>query len=108
MKLAYVSGPYGAPTAYGVAQNIAKAERVGARLWQKGYAVIIPHKNSAFMDGVVSRDQFLLGDFEIIKRCDLVVMIPGWQQSEGAVWEYEVAKKYGIEIVEYQAEEAAA
>lgn len=65
-------------------QNIRRAERIALELWLMGFAVICPGKNTEFMDGAAKDDVWLKGDLEILKRCDLVVMAPGWQQSVGA------------------------
>ncbi|MBY0313648.1 MAG: DUF4406 domain-containing protein, partial [Phycisphaerales bacterium] len=33
---------------------------------------------------MVTAEQFIQGDLTIIDRCDGIVMIPGWERSEGA------------------------
>ena len=59
MLVAYVAGPYRSETIYGIEQNIQRAKRLAAELWKRGYAVICPHANSAFMDGVCDDETFL-------------------------------------------------
>ena len=81
MKIVYISGPYRAKTVWGVKQDIRHAEEYAVKYWKLGYAVICPHMNTAHLDGVVSEDFFLKGDLEILVRCDICVMIPGWQTS---------------------------
>lgn len=51
MKVVYVAGPYRGPSEWAVKCNIEAAERVAIALWQQGYAVICPHKNTAFFGG---------------------------------------------------------
>jgi len=102
MQLVYIAGPYRAPTIRGVVENIQRAEKVAIRYWQYGCAVICPHKNTALMDGSVNdndHDVWLKGDLEMLKRCDVIVMMNDWQSSEGAKAEHEFAKENGIEIV---------
>ena len=49
MKLAYIIGPYRADTIYQIKKNIEKAEETALKYWKKGYAVICPHLNTAFL-----------------------------------------------------------
>ena len=82
MRVAYVAGPYRASTPWGVHLNIEAAKAVAFELWRMGYAVLCPHANTAMMDFGCD-EVFLDGDLEILKRCDLVVVCPGWESSEG-------------------------
>jgi hypothetical protein len=100
MKIAYISGPYRADSPNGIYHNIQKARKVAIKYWGKGYAVICPHLNTAFMDGACPDHVWLEGDVEILKRCDLVVMMKGWEKSEGARHEYKVANAYMIKTIE--------
>ena len=99
MKLAFVTGPYRSKTIYGIKQNIESAEKVALELWKMGYAVICPHKNTALFDGSVPDDVVIGGDLVILDRCDVIVMIPGWKNSEGAKGEHEKAKQLGLTII---------
>ena len=74
-----------------VMRNIYRAWRVARELWGMGYTVICPHANSALMDSVAPNETFLKGDIEMLKKCDGIVMLPGWEYSAGAVREYMVA-----------------
>lgn len=101
MKVAYIAGPYRAETISGVRENIEAARWVAEEYWRRGFAVVCPHLNSAFMDGVVPDAAFIEGDLCIIGRCDLVVMAPGWQDSAGARREREVAEALRIPVEEF-------
>ena len=98
IKIAYVAGPYRGPTHHAVATNIAAARSVATHLWSLGYAVICPHLNSAFMSGVAPEETFLEGGLEMIRRCDMLVLVEGWQASEGTAREIEVAREHGIPV----------
>lgn len=98
-KVIYLSGPIRDPRgAHFVEQNIRAAEAVAKHLWQKGYAVICPHTNTRAFDGIISDEEFIAGDVEILKRCDAVVMLPGWKGSEGAVRERDAALGAGVPL----------
>jgi hypothetical protein len=98
MKLAFISGAYRADTVHGIVENIRKAEAASIECWRRGYAVICPHKNSALLDGVLPDKVWLDGDLEMLRRCDVVVMLPGWKQSAGSVKEYATADAWRIHI----------
>lgn len=99
MKLAYVAGPYRSKTINGIVQNIREAEAIAGELWKRGFAVICPHKNTALLDGIVPDQTFLDGDFVMLRRCDLVVLTPRWEESVGARAERDEAERYGIPVV---------
>ena len=99
MKVAFISGPYRGRTINEIAENIQAAEKIAKKYWQMGYAVICPHKNTAFFDGLTDDDIWLRGDLEILSRCDTCIMIDGWKDSEGAKRELKMAQKYGLEVI---------
>lgn len=99
MKVIYVSGPYRAPTEYEVGQNIRAAEEAAIKLWQEGWAVICPHKNTARLGGVVPDGVWIKGDIAMLIRCDAIYMLPTWERSEGARAEHEAAVKAGIPAI---------
>jgi hypothetical protein len=98
MLVAYVAGPYRSETIYDIEQNIQRAKRLAAELWKRGYAVICPHANSGFMDGVCDDETFLEGELELLRRSDFVVVLNGWEGSGGTRKELELAKSLGIPI----------
>ena len=99
MKVAYIVGPYRSKTVHGIVENIRRAEAIAIKYWQFGYAVICPHKNTALFDGLAPDHVWLDGDIEILKRCDVIVMTPGWENSSGSKAELEIAKQLGKEII---------
>jgi hypothetical protein len=97
--IAYISGPYRAPSIRGVQQNIERASDVAFKYWHKGYAVISPHKNTNLFDGEDDADLWIKGDLEILSKCDVIVMMKGWEKSEGARMERDFAKRNKINII---------
>ena len=82
MRIIYVSGRYRAKSVNETFENIIHARREARRLWLQGWAVICPHTNSIFMDGLNDGERWLEGDCEILRRCDAIFMLLGWEQSE--------------------------
>ena len=74
-KVVYVAGPFRAKTDYERVQNIRAAEAVAYKLWVMGFTVICPHMNTANMEGLISDEEILAGDMELLKRSDFVVSI---------------------------------
>lgn len=92
MKVVYVSRSYTGDGTDVTLKNIAFAGKVARSLWDLGYAVICPYKNTAGFEQIhdpeIPYNQFLAGDIAILRRCDAIVMLPGWEGSPGARQEF--------------------
>lgn len=98
MILVYVAGPYRAKTQWQVDRNIQAAREVGAHILEAGAYPLIPHSNTAHMDGAATDEVFLAGTMEMMCRSDGVVFLPGWEDSEGSKVERFEAKLAKIPI----------
>lgn len=106
--LVYTAGPYRDPRGIiYVESNIRQAEHVAQQLWQMGYSVICPHLNTKHFDGLpgVQSDDFIVGDLVMVERCDLVVLLPGWEASEGAKKECAHALAHGVRLMRWDRQE---
>jgi len=65
---------------------------------EMGAVPLIPHTNTAFFAGELSDEFWLDATQELLERCDGILMIPGWQFSDGAIEEREVARAFGMEV----------
>jgi len=99
MKLILISGPYRAKTEWELTENIRHAEAAAIKMWKEGWAVICPHKNSAWFGGICDDSVWLEGDLEMLRRCDAIYMLNTWHRSEGAISELKVAQRLGLEII---------
>ncbi|MDO9529250.1 MAG: DUF4406 domain-containing protein [Syntrophales bacterium] len=100
MKVVYIAGPYRAKTIFGRIINIIRARREALKWWKRGYAVICSHSNSALFDGKAPDSVWLAGGLELLRRSDIIVMLPGWKFSQGSIQEYHTAKLLGIKVEE--------
>lgn len=96
MKLIYVAGPFRAPNAWAIEQNIRRAEELALEVWRLGAACICPHTNTRFFQGAADDAVWLDGDLEILRRCDAVLLTLDWNRSTGARAEVAEASKCGI------------
>jgi len=99
MKILYIAGKYRGRNIREVQQNIEKASDVAFKYWEKGFAVICPHKNTSFFDSDIPDKVFLDGDLEILKKCDGIVMMKDWDKSVGAINELKLAKELKLDII---------
>lgn len=103
IPIIYVAGPYRAATPEGVGLNIASAYKVGTEVIKRGYGVIIPHSNTGCMERILSNvpDEFWLAmTLELMRRCDAVVLCPGWTRSTGTLGEINEARRIGLPVYE--------
>jgi hypothetical protein len=99
MQIAFISGPYRSDTLHGIHRNVDAAAEVALKYWKLGYAVICPHKNTAFFDGECPDHVWLDGYMAMMHLCDVVVMRQGWEKSQGSRDEHLMAKETGIRII---------
>lgn len=101
MKVVYIAGKYrDARGEYFVRQNIRMAEDAALFVWDHGGVAMCPHKNTAGFGGArgLSDDVWLRGDLALLQRCDAVMAIPGWEESEGAQVEVIQAESWEIPV----------
>ena len=98
MIVVYISGPYRAPTAWGIEQNIRKAEALALRVWKAGMVALCPHLNTRCFQGELPDSDWITGDLALVMRSDVVLMVEGWENSAGAKLEMERAKRHHIPV----------
>lgn len=99
--MALISMPYKGETDWETRQNIEAAAKIAALAWQRGYATICPHTNSAFFGGAVDEEVFYKGYERMVEVVDVVIAGPRWRESRGARMEVELAHKLEKEVLEY-------
>lgn len=99
----YLSGPMsGLPEA-----NYPAFAAAAERLRSQGHAVVSPHELPADCPGCSDTRQehswaeHMRVDLAALLTCDVIVMLPGWQQSRGAKIEKTVAEAVGMMVIDY-------
>ena len=84
---------------HGVDQYIHEAGILARKIWKLGLSVFSPVKNTAFFSGIDIPDRcWICGGFEILRRCDALVVHSNGSHSEGAQEEVRVAGQTGIPV----------
>jgi hypothetical protein len=89
----YLSGPMTGLPDY----NRPAFDEVAKNLREKGFAVFSPSEIGP-RDQVMSRSWYMRKDIQALLQCDAVMMLPDWEQSEGARLEFEIAKQLELPI----------
>lgn len=100
MKLVYIAGPFSGATPWDIEQNIRRAEVVGLKVAKAGAMPVIPHANTRFFHGQCTPEFWYEGTLELLKRCDALVLLPGWASSRGSRNERDHAEALGLPIFE--------
>ena len=98
MKVVYIAGPYRARTPWLVELNIRRAEYMALTVARLGASPLCPHTNARFFQGVLPDSYWINATLELMRRSDAVMLVQGWQQSEGSRGEVNEAKRLGIPI----------
>ncbi len=100
MQVAFIAGPFRGKNPWEVEQNIRAAECVGFRVAELGYMPLIPHTNTRFFDGTLTDEFWLKGTRELLKRCDIMVMVEknSHRKSAGTMAEFIFASKNLIPV----------
>ena len=98
MRVIYVAGPFTGKTAWDIEQNVRAAEDVGLCVANAGAVPLIPHANTRYFHGQQTPEFWYDATLELLKRCDGIIMVDGWESSKGSVMEHTYAKQHGIPI----------
>jgi hypothetical protein len=83
----YIAGPYRGKNSWEVEKNIRNAEHYAFRLAEFGMVPLCPHSMYRYFDRTLNDEYWINATEMLLKRCDAVFLIPGWQNSIGATAE---------------------
>lgn len=98
MKVVYVAGRFRGPDSWVIECNIRAAERLALSVWAEGGAAICPHANTRYFQGALPDQVWLDGDLAILAKCDALITVWNWPESEGAKTEVAFAKQHNIPV----------
>ena len=75
--------------------NKVKFEKANLELWQAGFFGFNPIANGMPMFGVIPEAVFRERDLWIVERMDALLMMTGWEESNGAQREHKEALRLG-------------
>jgi hypothetical protein len=99
----YIAGPYSGKSPEEIALNIEFARAVGRYLARLGHFPVIPHANSAEFDRKapdIGYEFWLNKGLGLLKRCDAICLIPGWENSKGSMLELKTALEHNLQVFE--------
>lgn len=100
--LAYIAGPFRGPRLADIDRNVQIAAMFRAPLAEAGVFPICVHLNEGCALHDVNQENngqwWVDATLEVLRRCDLVVLVPGWEGSVGTEGEITEAEKLGLPI----------
>lgn len=98
-KVIYVAGALIADDHYKIRLNIDRAAAVGFEVSKLGAYPAIPHTNTgAWFIGTHTSELWYELTLEFMRRCDAVILVPGWENSKGTRGEKEEAERLNIPV----------
>lgn len=102
-KLVYIAGPYTGVDLKAVDNNIQLSRSAAVELARNGIGFISPCLNSAHFESMLGADDpgyefWIRMTMEMLKRCDAIFMVPGWETSRGARAEFAWASANGMPV----------
>lgn len=107
IPVVYIAGPYRGRTSDQVDKNIYAARHFGIEAIVVGWSPVIPHCNTQRLEvalPAVSDEFWLESTLELMRRCDAVLMVAGWESSVGATNERDKALRLGMPVFNSLAE----
>lgn len=92
----YVAGPFRGADSWAMEQNIRRAEAIAWCVFAEGEAALCPHTNTRFFQGSLPDEVWIRSTLTLMRLCDAVLVLPGYQKSSGTLGEIEEAKRLGI------------
>lgn len=93
MQHVYIAGPLTAGDHLAVEQNIRLAERWILPLVDAGVVPVCPHTMYRHHFGTATPELWYIITESLLRRCDAIWLIEGWEESKGSVAEQSLAEE---------------
>ncbi len=103
-KVVYIAGPFRGPTAWDVACNVNRAEELAFAVAKAGAMPLCPHANTRNFNGTLTDEFWIEGTLELLRRCDAIILVRGWENSSGTRGEIAEAGRLNLPIFYDQCE----
>ncbi|MBQ6966511.1 MAG: DUF4406 domain-containing protein [Lachnospiraceae bacterium] len=90
----YISGPITGTTDY-----MDRFEWVESNLRYLGAEVVNPAMVNSLLPETTTHREYMITSIAMLKICDTIYMLQGWEHSKGARQEYRYARKHGYQIL---------
>ena len=97
----FVSGPYRHADPTQVDEHITNARKAKAALMRRGHYTYCPHSESAWFEEEfpdIPDYRHLHGCIAWLEYADAIFLLPGWEESEGAMVEHGYASSRGLPV----------
>lgn len=98
---AYIAGSYSSPHAHQIIQHVRAALFGALKASAMGYLPIVPHTmfnhRTTSWEDAMQRCRYLIRQLD--PTLDILVLLPGWENSRGAREEVDLAVRLGIRVV---------
>lgn len=95
----YVAGRFRSTDGWKINENVFAAEKAGREVAALGAMPLIPHSIGAHMAGTEDDAFWLTGTLELLRRCDVMLVLPGYQESQGTLGEIAEAQRIGLPVI---------
>lgn len=97
IPLVYIAGPFNAEDGLAIERNVRRAEDLAYEVAALGAMPACPHTNLRYPSRRLAK--FLYpATLELMRRCDAVIFVHGWEFSTGALGEHAEAKRLGMPL----------
>ncbi|HTJ17788.1 MAG TPA: DUF1937 family protein [Steroidobacteraceae bacterium] len=95
--LVYIAGPFSGADRGAVEANIHRAALRGVEVAKLGACPIVPHSNTSLpeYEHVQPYKFWIAATLEMMRRCDALLTVDGWELSSGARGEVNAMQKMG-------------